>query len=346
MKLLYCTFALEFKHAFGVHGHTRLSTNTVFVRAEEEGVFGYGEACLPEYLGESSAETLNFFKACEPFFKEMTSAELSKNGAHVMDTISDHNNAGKAAIDIAINDLRAKLANKTFREFVGITNSSPMQTSITIGIDSEEKIIQKISEAETFKILKVKLGTADDKGLIRLIRKHSDKPIYIDVNQGWTSKEQALEMLFWLSDQQVVLVEQPMPRGMKNEMRWLTKRSPLPTIADESVKRLKDLVALDGEFSGINIKLMKCAGLTEAMAMIEYCRKYQLKVMLGCMAESSCATSAMAQLMSLADFIDLDAPVLYNNDPFYGITYNEGCVQLNSSHGIGVEPIVQLFHNS
>lgn len=346
MKFLYCPFTLEFKHAFGVHGHTRLSTNTVFVRIEEEGVFGYGEACLPEYLGESTGETLEFFKACEPFFEKITSADLSKNLAHVMEGVSDRNNAGKAAIDIAINDLRAKLANKTFREFVGIANSTPRQTSLTIGIDSEEKIIEKIAEAEKFKILKVKLGTADDKGLIRLIRKYSDKPIYIDVNQGWTNKEHALEMLFWLSDQQVLLVEQPMPRGMKNEMKWLTKRSPLPTIADESVKRLKDLVVLDGEFSGINIKLMKCTGLTEALDMIAYCKKYQLKVMLGCMAESSCATSAMAQLMSLADFIDLDAPVLYTNDPFRGITYNEGYVQLNSRHGIGAEPLAQLFQNS
>ena len=343
MKISFKPYSLEFKHAFGVHGHTRLRTDSVFVKIESDGVFGYGEACLPAYLGENLDATLEFLALCEPLLQKMDGALTVGEVLRFVDAISTNNNAGKAAIDIALNDVAAKKANKTFREFAGLAKSPSKATSHTIGIDTEEKTIQKLEEATDFKILKVKLGTTKDKQLIEFIRKHSKKPLYVDVNQGWTNKEFALDMLCWLNEQQVVLAEQPLPVAMKNEMEWLTHRSPIPTIADESVKRLIDLKQLDGAFSGVNIKLMKCTGLHEALEMILYCKEQGLKVMLGCMAESSCATSAMAQLVSLADFVDLDAPMLYKNDPFKGITYSKGNIQLNVLPGMGAEPIAQLF---
>jgi L-alanine-DL-glutamate epimerase-like enolase superfamily enzyme len=226
---------------------------------------------------------------------------------------------------------------------MGLPSGDPVYTSYTIGIDSEEKLEQKIREAEDFVILKIKAGTADDKALVNMVRKYTSKPLCVDVNQGWTDKKLALEMLEWLKDQQVLFVEQPMPKEMVDEMTWLTENSPIPTIADESVKRLSDLEKIDGAFSGINIKLMKSTGLREAMRMINYCKKNGLLIMLGCMAESSCATTAMAQLMHLADFIDLDAPLLYSNDPFKGITYENGKIFLNTLPGIGVEPQKGFF---
>ena len=175
---------------------------------------------------------------------------------------------------------------------------------------------QKINEASDFSILKIKAGTEYDKALISKIRTFTEKPLYVDVNQGWKNKEEALDMAEWMREQNVLLLEQPLPKEMNAEMEWLTERSPIPTIADESVKRLSDLEKLGGAFAGVNIKLMKCTGLREAMRMINYCKKNDLKIMLGCMAESSCGTTAMAHLASLADVIDLDAPLLYNNDPF------------------------------
>ncbi|MGZ3884065.1 MAG: enolase C-terminal domain-like protein, partial [Bacteroidia bacterium] len=213
-------------------------------------------------------------------------------------------------------------------------------TSCTIGIGSEAETIQKLKEAEAFSFLKIKAGTADDKALIQNIRKHTDKPLYVDVNQGWRDKHKALELLYFFKEQNVVFVEQPLPVHLHEDMAWLTAGSPLPTIADESVKRLADLNQISDCFSGINIKLMKCTGTYEALKMIRYAKQKQLKVMIGCMAESSCATTAMAQLMQSGDYVDLDAPTLLKNDPFKGVTYENGKVVLNDSPGFGMEPLI------
>jgi L-alanine-DL-glutamate epimerase-like enolase superfamily enzyme len=166
----------------------------------------------------------------------------------------------------------------------------------------------------------------------------------VDVNQGWHDKQMVLDMIFWMKEKNVILIEQPMPVAMADEMAWVTEQSPIVTIADESIKRLKDVENLKGSFSGINIKLMKSTGLTEVIEMARYAKQNNLKVLLGCMAESSCATSAMAQLMQLADYIDLDAPNLLKNDPFKGVTYKNGNVYLNDLPGIGVEPIDSLIN--
>jgi len=211
-----------------------------------------------------------------------------------------------------------------------------LYTSCTIGLDTEEKLKKKIEEAKDFHILKIKAGTEDDKKLVETVRKYSDKPLYVDVNRGWKEKNKALELAQWFKEQNVVLIEQPFPIEQLDDSAWLTERSPLPIIADESIKRLSDIKKIKGAFSGINIKLMKCTGLSEAFQMIELCKAFDLKIFLGCMAESSCGTSAMAQFISCADYIDLDAPSLLKNDPFMGITYLAGKIILNDQPGIGV----------
>ncbi len=343
IKLTSKVFLLEFKHPFGVSSNTRKHTESVFIQLELGGIKAFGEACLPAYLGESVDDTLGFFEKVKLLLFEKTFDNSISEILFEIDQVSNENNAAKAALDMALHDLYAKYENKTYRQMMGFAKSSPVSTSITIGIDKEEIIEQKIAAASEFLILKIKAGTVNDKDLIQTIRKYSDKPLYIDVNQGWTNKEKVLEMCFWMKDQNVILLEQPMPASMKVEMCWVTERSPIMTIADESVKRLKDLETMNGAFSGINIKLMKCTGLAEALKMIEFCKKNNLKVLLGCMAESSCATTAMAQLMSFADYIDLDAPQLYKNDPFKGVTYENGKVVLNDLPGIGVEPISSLI---
>lgn len=343
MILSFKTFVLQYKHPFGVSSNTRSSTTSVFIKIEHEGKTGYGEACLPVYLGETVEGTIAFFEKVKPFLVHNASLSFFEI-IKAIDEFSLGNNAAKAAIDIALNDLAGKIERKPFYDLAGIGKSDPRITSYTIGIDAEEMISQKIKEAADFSILKIKAGTKDDKALINLIRKYTDKPLYVDVNQGWKSKEEVLEMLHWLHEKNVILIEQPMPVNMFEEMSWVTERSPIPTIADESVKRLKDLDFIKNCFSGVNIKLMKSTGLTEAFEMVKYAKKNNLQVMLGCMAESSCATSAMAQLMKFADHIDLDAPNLLLNDPFKGVTYKNGKVYLNDLHGIGAEPTQQLFN--
>ncbi len=339
MKLSYHPYSLLFKHPFGVSGNTRNETPTIFIKLESENCVGYGEACLPIYLGETMEATCLFFEQATSLLKKHTTSSSITSILFELDKCNDGCNAAKAAIDIALHDLFAKQNNKSFCDWKDIEKKEGVSTSFTIGIDKEEVIIQKIKEASFFSILKIKAGTKNDKDLINLIRKHTNKPLYVDVNQGWTDKEYVINMIDWMKNKNVILLEQPMPKTMKVEMAWVTERSSILTIADESVKRLNDLEELNGAFSGINIKLMKCTGLAEALKMINYCKQHHLKILLGCMAESSCGTTAMAQLMGFADYVDLDAPLLYKNDPFDGVNYVDGKIYLNNRLGIGTEPL-------
>jgi L-Ala-D/L-Glu epimerase len=343
MKLSIRPYSLDFKHPFGVSSNTRHNTISVFIRIEHNGIQGFGEACIPEYLGETVADTVAFLEqAASALGGEGSDFEPEKIIRRI-DALSDGNNAAKAAIDIALHDFQGRMLDKPFYEIAGIGKSEPMSTSFTIGIDRESKLEQKIIEASDFSVLKIKAGTSDDKRLIRQIRKLTTKPLYVDVNQGWRDRHHVINMISWMKEEGVILIEQPMPVKMNADMEWVKDRSPLPVIADESVKRLSDLDAVRNSFSGINIKLMKCTGLTEALQMITLARKLNMKILLGCMAESSCATAAMAQLMKLADYIDLDAPNLYKNDPFEGLTYRSGKVILNGLPGIGVRMRGDLF---
>ncbi len=343
MLLTYKPYLLEFKHPFGVSSNTRKETPTVFIKLEGENNFGYGEACLPSYLGETVESTTQFFQKAANLFSSYDPTLPLHFFLDEIQQLGEGNYAAKAAVDIALNDLYGKILNKSYSRMMGFPVSEPKATSFTIGIDSPQKIEQKIKEAEDFQILKIKAGTADDKQLIELIRKFTDKPLYVDVNQGWRDKNFVMDMILWMKEQNVILLEQPMPVEMHEEMSWVTEQSPILTIADESVRRLSDLEAMDECFGGVNIKLMKCTGLREAMRMINYCKKNDLKILLGCMAESSCGTTAMAQLMQFADYVDLDAPLLYKNDPFTGVKYEKGFVCLEEKPGIGTFPQEHLF---
>lgn len=316
------------------------------IKIESEGYTGYGEACLPPYLGETVANTVAFLKRVTKVLNTVRPEMGLDLILLMLKPYMSADYAGMAAVEMALNDLFAKFEGKSYRAWKGLSTEITRDTAHTIGIGDLDQLPGKIKEAEAFNILKIKLGTKRDQDIISFIRRYTNKPLYVDVNQGWKNKEEALEMLLWLHTQHVVLVEQPMPVGMKDDMVWLTERSPIPTIADESVRRMHELRALNGSYAGINIKLMKSTGLGEALRMIEFAKNQNLKVMLGCMAESSCATTAMAQLIEFADFIDLDAPLLYKNDPFTGLTYNNGKIVLNNRPGLGVEPKPGLFENT
>lgn len=344
MKFEYQPYLLEYKHRFGVSSNTRTHTQSVFTKILWDGFEGYGEACLPPYLGETLEETVELFEKAKPILAKESYPCSIIEIINTIDELSKGCNAAKAAIDIALHDLKGKIENKSVAQLYRLQNAKTTATSCTIGIDTEEKIKQKIEEAAGFKILKIKAGTKDDKALISLIRKYTNKKLYVDVNQGWTDKQFAIDMIAWFKEQGVLLIEQPLPIAQIDDMAWVTQHSILPTIADESVKRLSDIENIKGVFSGVNIKLMKCTGIKEAFEMIELCKQFDLKIFLGCMAESSCATSAMAQLISCADYIDLDAPHLLKNDPFEGLSYKDGNVMLDDVPGIGVSPIPELLY--
>ena len=172
--------------------------------------------------------------------------------------------------------------------------------------------------------------------MIETIRTVTDLPLAVDANQGWTDRFKALDMIYWLRDHGVVMVEQPMPVGRLDDQAWLNERSPLPLFADESIQRLVDVPAMQGLFSGINIKLMKCTGLREAHKMVDLARGLGMRVMLGCMTETSCGISAAAQLSPAVDFADLDGNLLISNDLFSGVTVVDGKLTLPTAPGIGV----------
>ena len=184
--------------------------------------------------------------------------------------------------------------------------------------------------------MKVKLGSDHDKQLIETIRSVTQLPIVVDANQGWSDRQQALDMIHWLKEQGIVMVEQPMPKERLDDIAWITQQSPLPIFADESVQRLKDIPALKGAFSGINIKLMKCTGMREAWKMVTLARALGMKVMVGCMTETSCAISAAAQFSPSVDFADLDGSLLIANDRFKGMEVVKGKITLPDRPGIGV----------
>src|SRR5690606_17171262 len=171
--------------------------------------------------------------------------------------------------------------------------------SYTLGVDSPEVLIRKLKDGEHCHIIKVKLGRDNDKELINTIRSVTDKPLFVDANQGWLSKEEALDMVLWLHEQGVVLIEQPMPKEDPDSNAWITERSPVAIMGDESVQRLADVEKANGVYHGINMKLMKSAGMHEGHKMLMRAKELGLKAMIGCMSETSCGTLAGAALAPL-----------------------------------------------
>jgi len=193
-----------------------------------------------------------------------------------------------------------------------------------------------VKEAKDFPVLKIKVGTENDEQLVTAVRDVTDKPLRVDANEGWHDKEQALEKIRWLQRMGVELIEQPLPAARVEETAWLRQRVDIPIVADEAVKRAEDIPLLAGAYDGINVKLMKAGGLQEALRMIHVARALKLKIMLGCMIESSVAISAAAHISPLVDWADLDGNLLISNDPFLGVTVDHGRLILDERPGLGV----------
>jgi L-alanine-DL-glutamate epimerase-like enolase superfamily enzyme len=333
MKFRFYPYTLNLKHVFTVATNSRSTTAVMMVELEQDGITGYGEASMPPYLGESHA-TANAFlskvdltKYPDPFRLEDILRDI--------DAIAPGNYAAKAAVDIALHDWLGKKMGYPWHRIWGLDPAKTPVTTFTIGIDTKDVVRQKVKEADIYKVLKVKLGRENDKEMIETIREVTDKPIRVDVNQGWKDREFALKMIEWLATKGVEFVEQPMPKEQPDDIAWLRAKSPLPLIGDESVVRLADIRKAIGVFDGINIKLMKSTGMHEAYRMIATARALGMKVMIGCMTETSCAISAAAQLSPLADYADLDGALLISNDLFSGASIVDGKVTLTGLPGIG-----------
>jgi L-alanine-DL-glutamate epimerase-like enolase superfamily enzyme len=334
MKLHFEPFELQLKHVFTLASGSRTITPVMLSEVTYEGVTGYGEASMPPYLGESHATAAAFLSRVD--LAQFSSPFLLQDIMEYTDRLAPGNYAAKAAVDIALHDLVGKLLGQPWHRIWGLNPDLAPHTSFTIGIDKPEVVREKTREASAFRILKVKLGADNDKDMIGSVRAVTDVPLGVDVNQGWKDKSAALEMIFWLKEQGVIYVEQPMPKTAIEDIAWITRNSPLPVIADEAVQTPADISRITGIYSGINIKLMKCGGMRAAFNMLNMARALGLKVMIGCMTETSCAVTAAAQLSPMADWADLDGNLLISNDPFEGIKIMDGRVAIPAGPGIGV----------
>ena len=336
MKLTWTPYDLQLKHIFTISGFSRKTTPVVITRIEYDGLIGYGEASLPPYLEETQSSVINFLRKVDlSQFSDPT--HLDEILTYV-DEVDVNNTAAKASIDIALHDLVGKIIGAPWHKIWGLNKYAVPDTTFTIGIDSNEVVREKTREAlNSFNILKIKVGGDNDKRMIEAIRSVTDLPLAVDANQGWNDKHEALDMIEWLKEKNIVMIEQPLPKNDIDNIAWLTQHSPLPIIADESIQRLNDVEKLKGVFSGINIKLMKCTGMREAWKMRNLAEALGMKVMIGCMTETSCAISAAVQLSSGLDYADLDGALLIENDCFHGANLKHGKIIANDYHGIGVK---------
>lgn len=338
MLLSFQPYDLLLKNMFTVSSYSRLVTPGVQVKIQYQGFTGYGEAAMPPYLGEDVLSVMDFLRKTD--LTQFNDPSHIEDILSYVDSLSPKDNSAKAAVDIALHDLVGKMLGAPWWRLWGLDPAKTPDTTYTIGIDVPEVVRKKTREcAGQFNILKVKVGLDNDKEMIETIREITDVPLAVDANQGWKDREKALDEIFWLKEKGVVLVEQPMAKERIDDNAWITERSPLPVFADEAIRRLKDIPSVKGAYHGINIKLMKSTGMREAWKMLNYAKAEDMKVMLGCMTETSCGISAAAQLSPAVDFADLDGNLLISNDIFKGVEVIGGKITLSDKPGIGIEKI-------
>jgi len=327
---------LNLKHTFTIARSSSDQKKNVFLRMEKDGIVGWGEAA-PNMRYKETPETATaaLRKLCDAAPDDWLSYHHLLEG---LDQQVEGEYAAKAAFDMAMMDWVGQSHRIPLHRMWGIDPNLMPDTSMTIAIAEPEQMAERAKEADSFSILKIKLGTADDRAMIQAIRRRSDAVLRVDANEGWTDREQAIRHIEWLNGQNVELIEQPMPASQLEDMAWLKQRSPLPLIADEAFTTLNSMFELEEGYHGVNIKLMKCGGTHQARKAITLARSLGLSVMLGCMVESSVGIAAAAHLAPLVDFADLDGNLLIGNDPFLGHKVEDGKVILNPQSGLGVVP--------
>lgn len=342
MLLTFHPLLLELRHPFRLATGSRTHTNAVLTEIRWEGLIGFGEAAMPPYYGENHDTAVAFLgRAAKVLSQLPKSLKLSERSIQVIlseiDALAPGNHAAKASVDIALHDLWGKMEDHPLWQLLHVPLEKMPSTSFTLGIDEPEILRQKMLEAHGFDIIKIKLGSGNDRQIIQTVREMTDKPIFADANQGWENREEALDLAYWLAEQNVQLIEQPFPKGDLDSAAWLSERSPLPIFADESFQRLSDLDRVANCFHGVNIKLMKCTGLAEGFHAATAARSKGLKLMVGCMTETSCGILAAALLAPLCAYADIDGCWLIRNNPFEPPILEEGKIRLGNGPGLGLQ---------
>ena len=335
MKTTVEHIRLKPHYPFRISRETQAQRDVFVVELEWEGITGYGEASPSPYYGETAKTAVSVFGKVKKRLHG-DPEELQERIAHgdLRKTLDRHASV-RAALDTALWDIIGKRAGKPVYEILGLDPGKTPATSFTIGIDTPEIVDRKVDEAAPYHILKMKMGFPGDLALLARVIARSGKTVRVDANEGW-DVETAIQMCRELAEKHVEFVEQPIRHESEEDLRTLKRVSPLPIILDESVRSAEDVAARRDQGHGINIKLMKCGGITPALAMIEEARRAGMKVMLGCMIETSIGITAAAHLSPLVDYADLDGNLLVTNDPFAGVTIQNGKLVLPDGAGLGV----------
>ena len=336
MKVTYKTYNLAFRYPFTIsNGRTKTHQPTLIVRLEHLGRVGFGEAPAITYYNipvEKMAEDLERKKRLVEGFA-FTEPE---RWWHYLHHLFPANPFLVCALDIAGWDLYGQIKGKPLCEFWKPAEPKTTITDYTIGIDTVEKMVDKMQE-KSWPVYKIKLGTPHDIAIIEALRKHTDAVFRIDANAGWKAEE-ALEKITAFKDLGVEFIEQPLAKDDWEGMRWLYEKSPLPLYADEACVAESDVDKCHNHFHGINIKLTKCSGLTPALRMIKRARELNMGVMVGSMNESTVGSAAIAHLQSLIDHLDADGPILLKEDVAKGLVYeNSGTVITANDPGLGID---------
>jgi len=311
----------------------------VIIRLQSQGITAWGEAAPNPRYNESPESVIAFLENLD-----LSSVSNIFDIKATMESViakDPHQHSAHAGIEMALCDWVGKKLNVPLYRLFNAPASKGPQSSVTLGLGTPEELEQKIAEVEQYPILKIKLGSESDKDIIRQIRKHTDKTIWVDANEGWTDVEHAKDMIEFLAENGVEIIEQPMPASNIDHIARLKEESSLPFFADEGFTGNEPLETIAAAYHGINIKLMKIGGMTPALRTITRARQFGLKVMIGCMLESSLANTAGAIVSMFADYADLDGSFLLaeDGDPFHGFTFGDNaCVTLNEEPGLGVSP--------
>ncbi len=326
---------LQLRHTWTTVMSSSEFRDTVHVRFRRDGIAGTGEGAPIVRYHESAVSARKAIESVKPYLESADPRAFRKVLDEIFRRIPSEW-AAKAAIDIALMDWTAQKMGVPLYRYFGLDAKDAPLTTFSIGIDTPEVTKQKVREAEAFPVLKIKVGLDTDEATIEAVRSVTKKPLRVDANEGWKSKEEAVRKIKWLEGMGVEMIEQPLPAAMLEEARWMRGKVNIPIFADEACLRASDVPKLAGAFDGINIKLDKCGGVMEAYKMIHTARSLGLKVMLGCMISSSVTITAAAHLSPLVDYADLDGNLLIANDPYRGVTVEKGKLILPQGNGLGL----------
>jgi L-alanine-DL-glutamate epimerase-like enolase superfamily enzyme len=336
MKLTTRVIKLKLRHTFTIARGSEDVSPVLAAELDHDGIQGLGEARPTKFYGESNESVERALAAISPWleraeplpYRHFLEAAAAKLGG---------NRAALCALDLAAHDWAGKKLGAPLHRLLGLDPARLPPTSFTIGLDSVDRMVEKLRLARDLPIIKIKLGTPRDLEIVRALRRETRAVLRVDANCAWSPGE-TIEKSRELAALGVEFIEQPLPPAELGAMEEVYAKSALPLIADESSVVPEDVPRLSGRFHGINIKLVKCGGIQPALRMVELARAFGLKVMFGCMIESSLAATAAAQIGALADYLDLDSPLLITNDPFRGVEYERGRLRLPGGPGLGVTP--------